>query len=400
MRNVYKRKIFHVLLKRVQEPRRFIQVLAGPRQVGKTTIARQVMEAVSTPVQFATADEPTLRDRTWIAQQWDIARLKVRDTRHKTGALLILDEAQKVSGWSDAVKRLWDEDTRSELPLKVVLLGSSPLLVQRGLSESLAGRFEVIPVTHWSYTEMREAFGWSLDEYVVYGGYPGAAGLTNDHERWTRYITDSLIETTVSRDILLLTRVDKPALLRRLFHLCCDYSGQVLSYQKMLGQLQDAGNTTTLAHYLELLNGAGLIAGLPKFSGKRIMQRSSSPKVQVLNTALMSAVSGHSFQTARQDREYWGRLVESVIGAHLINNSRGKNVEVFYWLERNREVDFVLRTGANIVAIEVKSGRKREHLAGMEVFSRAFRVKRQLLIGTGGIPVDEFLSEPMETWLR
>ena len=397
---MYKRKIFHVLLKRVQEPRRFIQVLAGPRQVGKTTIARQVMEAVSTPVQFATADEPTLRDRTWIAQQWDIARLKVRDTRHKTGALLILDEAQKVSGWSDAVKRLWDEDTRSELPLKVVLLGSSPLLVQRELSESLAGRFEVIPVTHWSYTEMREAFGWSLDEYVVYGGYPGAAGLTNDHERWTRYITDSLIETTVSRDILLLTRVDKPALLRRLFHLCCDYSGQVLSYQKMLGQLQDAGNTTTLAHYLELLNGAGLIAGLPKFSGKRIMQRSSSPKVQVLNTALMSAVSGHSFQTARQDREYWGRLVESVIGAHLINNSRGKNVEVFYWLERNREVDFVLRTGANIVAIEVKSGRKREHLAGMEVFSRAFRVKRQLLIGTGGIPVDEFLSDPMETWLR
>ena len=400
MRNVYKRKIFHVLLKRVQEPRRFIQVLAGPKQVGKTTIARQVMEAVSTPVQFATADEPTLRDRTWIAQQWDIARLKVRDTRHKTGALLILDEAQKVSGWSDAVKRLWDEDTRSELPLKVVLLGSSPLLVQRELSESLAGRFEVIPVTHWSYTEMREAFGWSLDEYVVYGGYPGAAGLTNDHERWTRYITDSLIETTVSRDILLLTRVDKPALLRRLFHLCCDYSGQVLSYQKMLGQLQDAGNTTTLAHYLELLNGAGLIAGLPKFSGKRIMQRSSSPKVQVLNTALMSAVSGHSFQTARQDREYWGRLVESVIGAHLINNSRGKNVEVFYWLERNREVDFVLRTGANIVAIEVKSGRKRERLAGMEVFSRTFRVKRQLLIGTGGIPVDEFLSEPMETWLR
>ena len=396
---MYKRKIFHVLLKRVQEPRRFIQVLAGPRQVGKTTIARQVMEAVSTPVQFATADEPTLRDRTWIAQQWDIARLKVRDTRHKTGALLILDEAQKVSGWSDAVKRLWDEDTRSELPLKVVLLGSSPLLVQRELSESLAGRFEVIPVTHWSYTEMREAFGWSLDEYVVYGGYPGAAGLTNDHERWTRYITDSVIETTVSRDILLLTRVDKPALLRRLFHLCCDYSGQVLSYQKMLGQLQDAGNTTTLAHYLELLNGAGLIAGLPKFSGKRIMQRSSSPKVQVLNTALMSAVSGHSFQTARQDREYWGRLVESVIGAHLINNSRGKNVEVFYWLERNREVDFVLRTGANIVAIEVKSGRRKTSLPGVEAFGKEFKVTKNLLVGAEGIPLETFLRIPPKQWM-
>jgi predicted AAA+ superfamily ATPase len=397
---VYKRPVFNEVLKRIRQPRRFMQVLAGPRQVGKTTIARQVMEAVSIPVHFATADEPTLRDRTWIAQQWDIARLKIRDRREKKGALLILDEAQKVSEWSDVVKRLWDEDTRSGLPLTVLLLGSSPLLVQRGLTESLAGRFEVIPVTHWSYAEMREAFGWSLDKYIVYGGYPGAAGLIKDHERWARYIIDSLIETTISRDILLLTRVDKPALLRRLFHLCCDYSGQVLSYQKMLGQLHDAGNTTTLAHYLELLNGAGLIAGLPKFSGKRIMQRSSSPKVQVLNTALMSAISNLSFEAARQNREHWGRLVESMVGAHLINSSRGKNVEVFYWLERKQEVDFVLRSGAEIVSIEVKSGRKRERMRGMKAFARTFRVKRQLLVGSDGIPVDEFLSDPVERWLR
>ena len=397
---MYKRPIFNELLKRVQEPRRFMQVLAGPRQVGKTTIARQVMEAVSIPVHFATADEPTLRDRTWIAQQWDIARLKITDRNRKKGALLILDEAQKVSEWSHAVKRLWDEDSHSGLPLKVALLGSSPLLVQRGLTESLAGRFEVIPVMHWSYAEMREAFGWNLEQYILYGGYPGAAGLIKDHERWARYIIDSLIETTISRDILLLTRVDKPALLRRLFHLSCDYSGQVLSYQKMLGHLHDAGNTTTLAHYLELLNGAGLIAGLPKFSGKRVMQRSSSPKVQVLNTALMSAVSNLSLEAARQNREYWGRLVESAVGAHLINSSRGKNVEVFYWLERNQEVDFVLRAGANITAIEVKSGRKRERLPGMEAFARAFRVKRQLLVGSQGIPVGEFLSTPVETWLR
>ena len=397
---MYKRPIFNELLKRVQEPRRFIQVLAGPRQVGKTTIARQVMDSVSLPVHFATADEPTLRDRMWIAQQWDIARLKITDRGQKKGALLILDEAQKVSEWSDTVKRLWDEDTRSGLSLKVVLLGSSPLLVQRGLTESLAGRFEVIPVMHWSYAEMREAFGLSLEHYILYGGYPGAAGLMKDHGRWARYIIDSLIETTISRDILLLTRVDKPALLRRLFHLCCDYSGQVLSYQKMLGQLHDAGNTTTLAHYLELLNGAGLIAGLPKFSGKRVMQRSSSPKVQVLNTALMSAVSNLSFEAARQDRDYWGRLVESAVGSHLINGTRGKNIEVFYWLERSQEVDFVLRSGANIVAIEVKSGRKRERLTGIEAFSRAFRVKRQLLVGSQGIPLAEFLSTPVETWVK
>ncbi len=396
---MYKRAVFHSLLKRIQEPRRFIQVLAGPRQVGKTTIARQVMEAVSIPVHFATADEPTLRDRSWITQQWEIARLKINEKNKKKGALLILDETQKVAEWPEIIKRLWDEDTHSGLPLKVVLLGSSPLLIQRGLTESLAGRFEIIPVTHWYYVEMRDAFSWNLEQYILYGGYPGAAGLIDEHERWTRYIIDSLIETTISRDILLLTRVDKPALLRRLFQLCCDYSGQVLSYQKMLGQLHDAGNTTTLAHYLDLLNGAGLISGLSKFSGKRVKQRSSSPKIQVLNTALMSASSGLSFEAARQDRDYWGRLVESAVGAHLINSTRGKNIEVFYWLERNQEVDFVLRTGNNLAAIEVKSGRRRERLLGMEAFSKAFRVTRQLLVGNQGIPVEEFLLTPPERWV-
>jgi len=396
---MFRRNIFHILLKRVEEPRRFIQVLAGPRQVGKTTIARQVMESVSIPVHFATADEPTLRDRTWITQQWDIARLKINEKNKKKGALLILDETQKVTEWSEIIKRLWDEDTHSGLPLKVVLLGSSPLLIQRGLTESLAGRFEIIPVTHWSYVEMRDAFGWSLEQYILYGGYPGAAGLIEDQERWARYIIDSLIETTISRDILLLTRVDKPALLRRLFQLCCDYSGQVLSYQKMLGQLHDAGNTTTLAHYLDLLNGAGLITGLPKFSGKRVRQRSSSPKILVLNTALMSASSHLSFEAVQQDRDYWGRLVESAVGAYLVNSIRGKNIEVFYWLERNQEVDFVLRAGNNLVAIEVKSGRRKERFIGMEAFSKAFRVKRQLLVGNQGIPVEEFLLTPIEHWL-
>jgi predicted AAA+ superfamily ATPase len=367
--------------------------------VGKTTIARQVMEAVSIPVHFATADEPTLRDRTWIIQQWEIARLKINEKNKKKGALLILDETQKVTEWSEIIKRLWDEDTHSGLPLKVVLLGSSPLLIQRGLTESLAGRFEIIPITHWSYVEMRDAFGWSLEQYILYGGYPGAAGLIEDHERWTRYIIDSLIETTISRDILLLTRVDKPALLRRLFHLCCDYSGQVLSYQKMLGQLHNAGNTTTLAHYLDLLNRAGLIAGLSKFSGKRVRQRSSSPKIQVLNTALMSASSHLSFEAAQQDRDYWGRLVESTVGAHLVNSTKGKKIEVFYWLERNQEVDFVLRAGNNLVAIEIKSGRRRERPIGMEALSKAFRVRRQLLVGGQGIPLEEFLLTPVEHWV-
>jgi predicted AAA+ superfamily ATPase len=251
---MFRRNIYYTLLSRLQEPRRFIQVLAGPRQAGKTTLARQVMETLTIPAHYASADEPTLHDRIWIEQQWDLGRLRAKEAGKSDGALLVLDEIQKVTGWSEVVKRLWDEDTTLGLPLRVVVLSSAPLLIQKGLTESLAGRFEIIPVVHWSFSEMRQAFGWGIEQLVYFGGYPGAAGLINDQERWRRYIIDSLIETTLSRDILLITRVDKPALLRRLFQLGCDYSGQVLSYQKMLGQLQDAGNTTTLAHYLDLLS--------------------------------------------------------------------------------------------------------------------------------------------------
>ena len=263
------------------------------------------------PAHYASADEPTLRQGAWLEQQWDLARLKARET--SAGALLVLDEIQKVPGWSGAVKLLWDADTHARLPLKVVLLGSSPLLVQSGLTESLAGRFEIIPVPHWSFTEMRAAFGWNLDQFIFYGAYPGAAPLIAEPERWRRYIVDALIETTISRDILLLTRVDKPALLRQMFQLGCDYSGQILAYQKMLGQLHDAGNTVTLAHYLHLLRGAGMVAGLSKYSHGQVRQRGSSPKLQVLNTALMTAQAGRTFTEARQDGNHWGRLVESSV---------------------------------------------------------------------------------------
>jgi uncharacterized protein len=385
------------LLKRLNERRRFVQVLVGPRQVGKTTLVRQVMKAVKIPAHYASADEPTLRDRTWLEQQWEIARLKAEES--EKGALLVVDEIQKVSGWSGVVKLLWDADTHSGVALKVVLLGSSPLLLQGGLTESLAGRFEVIAVPHWSFAEMREAFGWSVEQYVFYGAYPGAAELIEEPERWRRYILDSLIETTISRDILLLTRVDKPALLRRLFQLGCAYSGQILSYQKMLGQLTDAGNTTTLAHYLELLHGAGMLAGLQKHATGPVRQRASSPKLQALNMALMSAQDHRSLAESRKDGDYWGRLVESSVGAHLVNSSFGTNIGIAYWRERNHEVDFVLQQGKAVAAIEVKSGRRRESLPGMEVFARTFKPKRQLLIGGQGLPLEEFLSKPARHWL-
>ena len=397
---MYKRPIYQTLLKRVREPRRFIQVLAGPRQVGKTILARQVIDEVTIPSHYASADEPTLRDRSWIEEQWDLARLKITSDKRTKEALLVLDEVQKVTAWSEVVKRLWDEDTAARRRLKVVLLGSSPLLIQKGLTESLAGRFEIIPATHWSYAEIRDAFGWSHDQFIYFGGYPGAAELIEDKERWRRYIIDSLIETTISRDIMLLTRVDKPALLRRLFQLACDYSGQVISYQKMLGQLQDAGNTTTLAHYLELLSGAGMVVGLPKYSGGRARQRGSSPKLQVMNTALMTAPSAIPFEQAQEDRDFWGRLVESAVGAHLVNALRGTNAEVFYWRERNREVDFVVKSGRATVAIEVKSGSTKQVLPGMDALSKGYRIHRKLLVGGGGIPIEDFLFKPVPEWLR
>lgn len=396
---MYTRPQSAALARRLGERRRFIQVVAGPRQVGKTTLVRQVAEASGLVSRYASADEPTLRGGEWIAQQWDAARLAARDADRR-GALLVLDEIQKIHGWSEAVKRLWDADTAGRVPLKVVLLGSAPLLIQRGLTESLAGRFEMLPLPHWSYAEMRAAFGWTLDQFLFYGGYPGAAPLVKEPERWARYIKDALIETTISRDVLLLTRVDKPALLRRLFELGCVYSGQVLSYQKMLGQLQDAGNTTTLAHYLDLLSGAGMVAGLQKFAGGEARRRGSSPKLQVLNTALMGAQCSLTLEAARTDAPFWGRVVESAVGAHLANAAATGACELFYWRDRNREVDFVVRVGRAVTAIEVKSGRLRETLSGMDSFATEFKPARKLLVGNDGIALEEFLSRPVEHWVK
>lgn len=385
-----------LLAARLAEPRRFIQVVAGPRQVGKSTLVQQVTDALALPVRQASADEPTLRGADWIAQQWETARLSIADAE---GAVLVLDEIQKIPGWSETVKRLWDEDTRAKRPLKAVLLGSAPLLIAQGLTESLAGRFEVLPLSHWSYAEMRAAFGWPVDAYVFYGGYPGAAPLIGEPARWARYVLDSLIETSISRDVLLLTRVDKPALLRRLFELACRYSGQVLSYTKMLGQLQDAGNTTTLAHYLELLAGAGMVCGLPKYAGDAARSRGSSPKLQVLNTALMTAASGYTLAEARADCEFWGRLVESAVGAHLANAAMRGECALHYWRERNHEVDFVVQAGRRLTAIEVKSGRAPQAHPGTAAFVQAFKPKRTLLVGGDGIALDDFLMRPVAHWV-
>ena len=384
---------FHlpILKKRLEnEPKPFIQVIYGPRQVGKTTLVRQLLNQTELPWHYSSADGVAASDAVWISQQWEAARIKSHQ-KEQQRALLVIDEVQKVENWSEHVKKEWDRDLAGEVDLQVILLGSSRLLLQRGLTESLAGRYESTYMGHWSYPEMKKAFGISVEEFVWFGGYPGSAALIDDETRWKQYVRDSLIETTLSKDILMMTRVDKPALMKRLFELGCEYSGQILSYNKMLGQLHDAGNTTTLSHYLHLLDTAGLLAGLDKFSPNKIRQRASSPKFQVHNTALISAQHSEPFEELRTRPAEWGRWVESAVGAHLLNSVLNSDFGLKYWRHSNDEVDFVLQNGEQVIGIEVKSGRGKP-TRGMEAFSKKFSPKKVLLVGDDGLPWQEFLE--------
>lgn len=382
------RKYLSVLSKRIKEPRKFIQVITGPRQVGKTTLVLQCIGKSVLPVHFASADESFDMSPVWIDQQWETARLK---SGNKSG-LLVLDEVQKIHNWSQAVKKNWDSDTRSKISLKVIILGSSRLLIQEGLTESLAGRFEMMQLPHWSYQEMKDAFRYSPEEYIWFGGYPGAAPLIKEPARWKDYVFHSLIETTISKDILMLSRVEKPALLKNLFELGCAYSGQILSYNKMLGQLHEAGNTTTLSHYLTLLGSAGLLTGLEKFSLKTIRSRASSPKLQVRDISLLSVSSKISFYEMINRPEIRGRHIESAIGAHLANSAIDGGYELFYWRDGNDEVDFIIRKNKKIIAIEVKTtGAKK--LSGINTFSDRFKPHKVLLTGDSGTRWQDFLLQ-------
>ena len=403
------------LCERLAEPPSRIIALFGPRQTGKTTVVRQALRQINRESRYFAVDEPDAstprvpfdtaeatfpasqqRDTAWLVRNWEEARIGAEQSG---GFVLVFDEIQKILNWSETVKGLWDADRARECPLHVVILGSAPLLMQRGMSESLAGRYESIRVTHWSFAEMSAAFDFDLAHYLYFGGYPGAASLVRDQERWRSYIRGSLIEPNIERDILAMQRVDKPALLKRLFELGAAYSGQFLSYTKMLGQLHDAGNTTTLARYLDLLSNAGLITGLPKYAVSASRRRASSPKLNVLNTALMTAEAGYTFNEAQADRTFRGRLVESAVGAHLFNTATD-NIRLYYWRDGSQEVDFVLQRGTHVISIEVKSGLNTKPMRGMEAFVQRFSPSRSLLVGEDGIPLDEFLTVPAPDWFE
>ena len=395
---MYQRPIYQQLTERLREPRQRLQVMAGPRQVGKSTLIAQVIKGLNIPSSLEVADNVPAANTHWIAQVWETARTRM-DLKGESERLLVIDEIQKLDNWSEAVKREWDRDTREGRQLKVVLLGSSRLLIMRGLSESLAGRFELLRIGHWDYAEMRDAFGWTLDKYVYFGGYPGSAAMTGNETRWRNYVRDALAGAAITKDVLLTSNVYKPALLRQLFEVGCTYSAQLLSLNKMIGQLQDAGNVTTLAGYLQLLDEGCLLKGLSKYAADNARKHASIPKYQVYNNALRSAYTATTFNNARTNPQLWGRWVESAVGAHLINHADADGYKVYYWRDKDQEVDFVLEQHGQLAAIEVKSGAD-PHSNGLTAFTTAFHPMRTLIVGAEGMPLEEFLQIPPAQLLK
>ena len=387
---MYKRTEYQIIKERIKESRKFIQVVMGARQIGKSTVVKQVLNDLDEPYRMFSADNVPTTNSAWISDCWAATR-SLKENKGWDSIVLVIDEIQKITNWSEVVKKEWDADTFNDTNIKVLLLGSSRVLLEKGLSESLAGRFEEIRMTHWSYQEMKECFGFTLDQYIFYGGYPGAAPLIHDEDRFSQYIQSAIIEATINKDILMDTPISKPALLRQTFELGAAYSGEILSLNKMLGSLQDAGNTVTLASYINLLNESGLLCGLQKYSIDLARRRASIPKLQVYNNALKMVYSPLTFEEVLVDRKSWGRIIESCIGAYLVSQSFVHRFEVFYWRERDDEVDFILRKKGSVIAIEVKSNAEKK-TAGLEKFKQLFQPKKAFIVGDGGISIEDFLS--------
>lgn len=387
---MYKRAQYQTITKRLKEPRHFLQVVLGPRQVGKTTVVKQVLKDLSLPFQLYSADSVPATQTAWISDCWNTARTQMR-VENKSDFILVIDEVQKIKNWSEVVKKEWDADTFNDINIKVIILGSSRVLLEKGLSDSMMGRFEEIRMAHWSYAEMRDAFGISLEQYLYFGGYPGAAFLIEDEERWRQYISGAIIDATINKDILYDSPISKPALLRQTFELGASYSGEIVSLTKMIGSLQDAGNTTTLAGYLNLLGDSGLLTGLQKFAMDKSRQRASAPKFQVYNNALKTIYTDLTFKEAILNRKEWGRIFESAIGAHIVSNAFTADYEVFYWREKDKEVDYILKRKSRIVAIEVKSNSEKYN-AGLEEIRNMYQPYATMVVGEGGMKAEEFLS--------
>jgi hypothetical protein len=386
-----RRQVSTIVERMTEEENPLIQVVVGPRQTGKSTILTQALARVDVPRHVVSSDEALVPSVEWLRSEWQQARNLTR--AGSSPALLVIDEVQKIPQWPNAVKALWDADQRNGVPLKVILSGSSSLLLHKGLEDSFMRHFELIRSPHWSFGEMRDAFGYSLDDFLFLGGYPGAARFAKNEVRWASYLRDSIIEPTVSQEVLSMDDIRKPALMRALFRLGAAYSGQELSYTKMVGQLQDAGNTVTVAHYLELLGKAGMLSALPKYDEKELVQRRSSPRLMVHDTSLMTAISGKGRARLLGEPDLRGHVVESAVGAYLLARAPEEGFDVFWWREGVKEVDFVLRRGEDLAAVEVKSGAESRQ-GGMAAFLAAHPTAKRIVVGgsaAGACGLEEFL---------
>lgn len=397
---MYQRRHLNILKSRMAEPRRRMQIVMGPRQVGKSTLVGQFTEGVSVPFDFFAADGVNRFDSSWIPNKWQQVRMRM-DIHSEQEHILIIDEVQKIRGWSEQVKKEWDEDSRSHRNLKVILLGSSRLLLQKGLEESLEGRFETIKMGYWDWQEMHEAFGFSMDEYVYFGGFPGLAPDIQDEDRWRNLMEDSIISPILTRDILEIEEIRNPALLRQVFELACTESAKELSLTKMQGTM-NSGTVPTIKNYLDILNKSMIVQPLQNYSPSRVKEKQSVPKMQVFNNAFRNRFGTFSFDEARVDPAEWGRLVESAVGAHLANRAMTDDYELFYWRnERRQECDYVLRKGQALVAIEVKSGSV-DKTVGFEKFKEQFadNVTAAFIVGPHALPLDDFFIMDLKSLFK
>lgn len=397
---MYQRRHLNILKSRMAEPRRRMQIVMGPRQVGKSTMVGQFTEGTSVPFDFCAADSVNRFDTSWIPNKWQQARMRM-DIHSEQEHILIIDEVQKIKGWSEQVKKEWDEDSRSHRNLKVILLGSSRLLLQKGLEESLEGRFETIKMGYWDWQEMHEAFGFSMDEYVYFGGFPGLALDIKDEDRWRNLMEYSIISPILTRDILEIEEIRNPALLRQVFELSCVESAKELSLTKMQGTM-NSGTVPTIKNYLDILNKSMTVQPLQNYSPSRIREKQSVPKMQVFNNAFRNRFGTFSFDEARMDPAECGRQVESAVGAHLANRSIVDDYELFYWRnERRQECDYVLRKGQALVAIEVKSGSV-DKTVGFEKFKEQFadNVAAAFIVGPQALPLEDFFLMDLKSLFK
>lgn len=397
---MYQRQHLNILTSRMAEPRRRMQIVMGPRQVGKSTLVGQFTEATSVPFDFFAADSVNPFDTSWIPNKWQQARMRM-DIHSEQEHILAIDEVQKIKGWSEQVKKEWDEDSRNHRNLKVILLGSSRLLLQKGLEESLEGRFETIKMGYWDWQEMHEAFGFSMDEYVYFGGFPGLAPDIQDEDRWRNLMEDSIISPILTRDILEVEEIRNPALLRQVFELACIESAKELSLTKMQGTM-NCGTVPTIKNYLDILNKSMIVQPLQNYSSSIVKEKQSVPKMQVFNNAFRNRFGTFSFDEARVDPAEWGRLVESAVGAHLANRSMMDDYELFYWRnERRQECDYVLRKGQALVAIEVKSGSV-DKTVGFEKFKEQFadKVTAAFIVGPQALPLEDFFMMDLKSLFK